>query len=99
MSDKPVYCVGDVDIHNIDNYKKYMEQVKPLVEKYGGEYLTRGGPMEALETELWSPIRMVLLKFPNKQAAMDWMNSEEYQPVKKIRQDNSSGTMVILEGI
>ena len=41
---------------------------------------------------------MVLLKFPNKQAALDWMNSEEYQPVK-IRQENSSGTMVLLEGI
>ena len=99
MSNKPVYFVGDVDIHNIDNYKGYMEQVKPIVEKYGGEYLTRGGPMEALETNLWSPTRMVLLKFPNKKAALDWMNSEEYQPVKKIRQENSSGTMVLLEGI
>ena len=99
MSDKPVYIVGDVDIHNIENYKGYMEKVKPLVEKYGGEYLTRGGPMEAFETQLWTPTRMVLLKFPNKEAALTWMKSEEYQPVKKIRQSNSSGTMVLLEGI
>lgn len=99
MSNKPVYFVGDVDIHNLENYKVYMEQVKPLVEKFGGEYLTRGGPMEAIETNLWNPTRMVLLKFPNKQSALNWMNSEEYKPVKKLRQENSSGTFVLLEGI
>ncbi len=99
MSNKTVYFVGDVDIHNLENYKIYMEQVKPLVEKFGGEYLTRGGPMEAIETNLWNPTRMVLLKFPNKQSALNWMNSEEYKPVKKLRQENSSGTFVLLEGI
>ena len=99
MSNKTVYFVGDVDIHNLENYKIYMEQVKPLVEKFGGEYLTRGGPMEAIETNLWNPTRMVLLKFPNNQSALNWMNSEEYNPVKKLRQEHSSGTFVLLEGI
>ena len=99
MNKKPVYFVGDVDIHNLENYQGYMEKVKPIVEKYGGEYLTRGGSMEAFETHLWSPTRMVLLKFPDKDSAMKWMNSAEYQPVKKIRQANSSATMVLLEGL
>ena len=30
-----------MDIHNIDNYKGYMEQVKPIVEKYGGIFNLR----------------------------------------------------------
>ena len=50
MNKKPVYFVGDVDIHNLENYQGYMEQVKPIVEKYVGEYLTRVGSMEAFET-------------------------------------------------
>tara|TARA_B100000029_G_C17300637_1_gene860520 strand:- start:432 stop:731 length:300 start_codon:yes stop_codon:yes gene_type:complete len=99
MENKPVYFVGDVDIHNLENYKKYMEKVKPLVEKFGGVYLTRGGPMDEIETNLWKPTRMVLVKFPNKESALNWMNSEEYKPIKKIRQENSSGTFVLLEGI
>ena len=99
MSKKPTYLVGDVDIHDIDKYKKYMEQVKPLVEKYGGEYLTRGGPMDEIETNLWKPTRMVIIKFPDKDSALNWLNSEEYKPIKKIRHENSTGTFILLEGM
>ena len=34
MSDKVVYMIGDVDIHNIEEYKKYMEKVKPIIESF-----------------------------------------------------------------
>ena len=34
-------------------------------EKYGGEYLARGGFMEVVQDELWSPTRIVIIKFPN----------------------------------
>ena len=40
MDDKPYYLIGDVDIHNMDEYKIYMQNTKPIVEKYGGEYLS-----------------------------------------------------------
>ena len=50
MSSNSVYMIGDVDIHDLEEYKKYMEKVKPMIESYGGEYLIRGGEIEALET-------------------------------------------------
>ena len=76
MSSNSVYMIGDVDIHDVEEYKKYMEKVKPMIESYGGDYLIRGGEIEALETKLWNSTRVVLVKFPNKKAAMDWYNSE-----------------------
>ena len=60
-----VYMIGDVDIQNMEEYKKYMEKVKPMIESKGGEYLIRGGEIDSLETNLWKPTRMVLVKFPN----------------------------------
>ena len=66
MDNKPYYLIGDVDIHNMEEYKIYMQNTKPIVEKYGGEYLVRGGAMDAKDTQLWKPTRMVLIKFPNK---------------------------------
>ena len=36
MTSKAVYMIGDVDIKNIEEYKKYMEKVKPMIESYGG---------------------------------------------------------------
>ena len=40
MSDeKPAYILVDVKIKNDENYDKYKKLAKPLVEKFGGEYL------------------------------------------------------------
>ena len=99
MTSKTVYMIGDVDIKNIEEYKKYMEKVKPMIESYGGEYLIRGGEIDALETNLWEPTRMVLVKFPNKEIAMEWYNSDEYKPYKNIRLDNASSNILMVEGL
>ena len=99
MTSKDVYMIGDVDIKNIEEYKKYMEKVKPMIESYGGEYLIRGGEIDALETNLWEPTRMVLVKFPNKEIAMEWYNSDEYKPYKSIRLDNATSNILMVEGL
>ncbi len=99
MSDeKPAYILVDVKIKNDVNYDKYKKLAKPLIEKFGGEYLTRDGHMEVILDELWSPTRLVLVKFPNLKKAKKWLNSPEYAEVAKIRLENSVGTFVLLEG-
>lgn len=97
MDNKPYYLIGDVDIHNIEEYKIYMQNTKPIVEKYGGEYLVRGGTMDAKDTQLWKPTRMVLIKFPDKLSADAFYQSGEYQPFKEMRHKNASSTMIIVE--
>ncbi len=100
MSDeKAAYILVDVKITNNENYEKYKSLAKPLIEKFGGEYLTRGGHMEVVLDELWSPTRMVLVKFPNIGKIKEWLNSPEYEEVAKIRLENSVGTFVVLEGL
>ena len=99
MTSKAVYMIGDVDIKNIEEYKKYMKKVKPMIESCGGEYLFRGGEIDALETNLWKPTRMVLVKFPNKKIAMEWYNSDEYKPYKNIRLKNATSNILMVEGL
>ena len=41
---------------------------------------------------------MVLLKFPSVAQAKAFVDSPEYAPVKQMRLDNSTGTLVIVEG-
>ena len=94
-----VYMIGDVDIYNMEEYKKYMEKVRPMIESYGGEYLIRGGEIDSLETNLWKPTRMVLVKFPNKKSAMSWYNSDAYKPYKKIRFETATSSIIMVEGI
>ena len=46
MAKNPVYMIGDVDVHNLEDYKIYREKVKPIIENYSGEYFIRGGEID-----------------------------------------------------
>tara|TARA_B100000963_G_scaffold27769_1_gene20639 strand:+ start:390 stop:620 length:231 start_codon:yes stop_codon:yes gene_type:complete len=74
-----------------------MQNKKPIVEKIGGEYLVRGGNIEAKDTQLWEPTRMVLVKFPNKAFAEEFYESEEYKPFKEVRRKNASTTIIFVQ--
>ena len=97
--EKNYFMLVDVYIHNIDEYKKYLEKVKPMVEKFGGKYLIKGGKIDAKETDLWKPKRIVLVKFPNKSSALKWYNSEEYRALKHLRLNNASSNILFIEGV
>ena len=98
MSEKPAYILVDVDIHNSEIYESYKQQVVPIVKAFEGEYIARGGALDVVQDELWSPTRIVLLKFPSIAKAKAFIDSPEYAPVKQMRMDNSTGTLVIVEG-
>ena len=34
--------IFNINVKNPDNYKEYIEKVKPIAEKHGGEYIVRG---------------------------------------------------------
>ena len=93
------YLIVDTLLENPDLYETYKSRAKPLAEKYGGEYLARGGPMTLKETDLWSPTRLVLVKFPDAATANRFYNSPEYQEVLKISKQAAKRTCVVLEGI
>ena len=92
------YLVVDTAIENADEYEKYKARAKPIAEKYGGVYRVRGGDMDVRETDLWTPTRMVIIEFPDMQAARAFVDSEEYAPVKPLRRENARCTLVILDG-
>jgi uncharacterized protein (DUF1330 family) len=92
------FLVVDTAIENADEYEKYKALAKPVAEKYGGVYRARGGDMDVRETDLWTPTRMVIIEFPDMQAARAFVDSEEYAPVKPLRRENARCTLVILDG-
>ena len=92
------FILVDTKIKDEEAYERYKAQAKPLAESFGGVYRARGGPMEAVETDLWSPTRLVLIEFPDAAAAKSFLNSEAYAPVRAIRKANADCTLVIFEG-
>ena len=92
------FVVVDTKINNPDAYEEYKSLAKPIAEKYGGVYRARGGTMDVRETELWAPTRIVIVEFPDMRSAQAFADSEEYAPVKAIRNNNAECTLFIVEG-
>ena len=92
------YVIAQLKITNPESYKEYIEKVNPIIKKFGGEYLVRAGEYQIFDGETNFP-RIIILKFPSYEKALEWYNSEEYKPIKKIRLDNSEGTNIIIKGI
>ena len=94
---KAGYMIFNININNPDNYKEYVEKVKPIAEKYGGEYIVRGGTNKVIEGN-WQYPRTVVIKFTSYEKALEFYNSDEYKPIKKIRLENSESNAIIIEG-
>jgi uncharacterized protein (DUF1330 family) len=94
----PAYVFAEVDITNPEGYREYSQQVPATIQKYGGRFLHRGGPVTVLEGD-WPQIRRVIIEFPSVEAARQWWDSPEYERPKALRRANSKGRLLLLEGI
>ena len=92
------YAIFNIEIKKPEEYKDYVEKVKPLAEKCGGDYIIRGGETKVLEGN-WEYPRTVVIKFPSYEKALEWYNSDEYKPIKQIRLENSIGNGIIIKGV
>jgi uncharacterized protein (DUF1330 family) len=92
------YFIVDLKVHDPEAFAEYSRQVTAIVAKHGGEYLARGGATEVMEGT-WTPGRLVLVRFPSRQAIHNFLNDPAYQPVKALRQKTSTGNMVAVDGV
>jgi uncharacterized protein (DUF1330 family) len=92
------YVIVEIDILDPGGYEEYKKLAGATVEKYGGEYIVRGGRAEVLEGD-WNPKRIVVLKFESMQRAKDWLNGEEYSEPRKMRHRTAKTNMIVVEGV
>lgn len=95
----PAYVLVDTKLEDPEAYEDYKAKARPIIEKHGGIYRARGGAMEAVETDLWAPSRLVLIEFPSRETAKAALRSPEYLAVMPIRHKHAKSTLVIFEGL
>ncbi len=91
------YVIGEVNVTDPKEYKTYIAAATPLVAKFGGIYIARGGRTAPLEGAPPAG-RIVLIQFPSLVAAQAFESSPEYLKVAPIRQRASTGRFFIVEG-
>jgi uncharacterized protein (DUF1330 family) len=91
------YVIGEIEVTDAALYEEYRKQVLPVVQKYGGKFIVRGGKVDPLEGG-WAPKRLVVLEFPSMAQAQKWYRSPEYAPLIAMRQKASKGRLLLVEG-
>jgi uncharacterized protein (DUF1330 family) len=95
----PAYAIAVVsDARDPEALVEYRRRNTPTVEAHGGRFLVRGGAVEVLEGA-WSPLRVVVMEFPDMAAARAWYASDEYQAIAPIRQGASDTDIILVEGV
>jgi len=92
------YVIAQINVKDPEAYREYVAEVTPIVEKFGGEYLIRGGKSETVEGTAPGE-RTVVIRFPSFQAARDWYASPDYAGTRKLRQAASTSVQTLAEGI
>jgi uncharacterized protein (DUF1330 family) len=93
----PAYIIIETDIHDPEQYELYKQASPSAVAAGGGRFIVRGGELAVLEGD-WRPKRLVLLEFPDLDAAKRFYESSEYQEVRRLREGAAALNMVAVEG-
>lgn len=94
----PAYFVAEIEVTNPEGYEPYRALAGASIAQYGGRFLARGGTVELIEGGP-EPKRVVIIAFADKEAALRWYNSPEYQAALPIRLANSKGRACIVDGV
>jgi uncharacterized protein (DUF1330 family) len=94
----PAYVIVETDINDPEQYEQYKQASPGAVAAEGGRFIVRGGEMAVLEGD-WEPKRLVILEFPDLEAAKRFYASPRYEAAKRLREDAAKLNMVAVQGI
>ena len=92
------YVIAQIEVTDPETYPSYRAMVEPIVKRFGGEFLVRGGRAESHEGTPPGD-RNVIIRFPSYDAARDWYNSADYADAKALRMSASTSVQTIVEGV
>lgn len=91
------YWVVRGNILNQDEYAKYIDLAGPIVHKYNGKFLVRGGQQIEVEGEGFE--RTVLIEFNSFDEALFCYNSDDYQEALIHVKNSAKRLVTIVEGV
>jgi uncharacterized protein (DUF1330 family) len=91
-----VYMIIQSTVKNEEKYNQYIDQVSPIVEKFGGNYHVRGENIRSLGS--WKPERVIVIEFQSEDQIQNWLKSPEYAAVAPLRERGADAQAIIVEG-
>lgn len=92
------YIISDVTIREREAFEAYRTRAAASIAAHGGRYLVRGGDVETMEGN-WQPGPLIVVEFPDIEAARRWYRSDEYAAALEVRDAALSRNLILVEGI
>ncbi|WP_144184406.1 DUF1330 domain-containing protein [Elioraea rosea] len=95
---RPGYAVAQLRPAALrDEVIAYLERIDATLAPFGGRYLIHGAAPEVLEGA-W-PSHLVVIAFPDIDAARAWYCSPAYRAIRSLRTAHIEGDVALLEGV
>lgn len=97
---RPGFLLVQGQVTDLEGFKAYNAALPPIYQKFGGHYLTVT-PAAKVEIAEGEPRHesILIAKFPSKEAAWAFWNSNEYVAAKKLREGKGRFFVTVLEGL
>jgi uncharacterized protein (DUF1330 family) len=92
------YLIVQIDVRDAQKFERYRSMVPPTLEPFGGRYVVRGGDAETLEGS-WAPARVVVIEFPDRDKAKQWLESDIYREAKALRHAAAHTEAIVVDGV
>jgi uncharacterized protein (DUF1330 family) len=80
-----------------DEVLEYLERIQATFDPFGGRFVVHGATIEVIEGA-W-PGTVVVVGFPDLEAARAWYRSPAYQEILHLRTDHIDGAVILVEGV
>jgi uncharacterized protein (DUF1330 family) len=85
------YLVAEITFKNEDWWGEYLKGNTPLIKKHGGRVLARTHKFEKLSPGD-KPTVMVIIEWPNPEAAKAFATDPDYAPYEKLRLEGTASS-------
>jgi uncharacterized protein (DUF1330 family) len=92
-----VYLILDIEVHDLNVFRLYASEIPEFVKKHSGRYLVLGGEAETIEGK-WNPQKVVVIEFPLKENAQEFLKDPDAQPLFAVRDKSTTSRIVLVEG-
>jgi uncharacterized protein (DUF1330 family) len=91
-----VYIINNMTIHDRAEYDVYLRAFMGVFRKFNGELLVAADAPTPVEGE-WPYDRTILLRFPSRDEARRWSESDEYEAIATHRWKGTKSNVVFLD--
>ena len=92
------YLIANLQVTDPERFNQYREQVAPMIARFGGRYLVRGGKVEVVEGNPGLH-RVVILEFPTVERLREFYGSPDYAPLLALRGACTVSDVAFVEGV